>query len=147
EPEGAYGFDVGAEVAGLSIDAIYAKVKGAIAATSLNAAQVAAGAPLTSLAATISDNSGYAVMALYKINPVKIYASYQHIAFDNPDKPMVPNTVTIGSYVLSVVNNTAYTIQKNLDYFWCGIRYSVLPELELSAAYYLFLQNSYNANG
>jgi predicted porin len=147
EPEGAYSVDVGAEVAGLSVDAIYAKVKGAIAATSLSAAQVTAGAPLTSLAATVSDNSGYAVMALYKINPVKIYASYQHIAFDNPEKPMVPNTVTIGSYVLSVVNNTAFNIQKKLDYFWGGIRYSVLPDLELSAGYYLFFQNSYNANG
>lgn len=147
EPEGAYGVDVGAEIAGLSVDAVFGKVKGAIAATSLSAAQVAAGNPLNTLAATVSDNTGYSVMALYKINPVKIFAAYEHITYANPDKPMPNGTVTIGSYVLSAINNAAYNIERKLDYFWGGIRYSVLPELELSAAYYLFLQNSYNANG
>jgi predicted porin len=144
EPEGYYAGQLGFDYAGLSVDAIYGKVKGAIAAASLNAAQAAA-APGT-LAGTISDNTGFSVMALYTHKPFRFYASYEHIKYENPEHPLPPDTVTIGSYVLSVVNNTAFNTHKKLDYFWAGVRYAVLPELELSAAYYLFLQNSYNHN-
>ncbi|HET9621038.1 MAG TPA: porin [Kofleriaceae bacterium] len=145
EPEGYYGGAIGFEYAGLSIDAVAGKVKGAIAAASLNATQAAA-APGT-LAGTISDNTGFAVLGLYTLKPFRFYASYEHIVYDNPENPLPAGTVTIGSYVLSVVNNAAYNIKRKLDYFWAGARYAVLPQLELSLGYYLFFQNSYNANG
>lgn len=145
EPEGAWFVDVGAEVAGLSVDAVYGKVFGAISAASLNAMQNMT-APGT-LAGTISDNTGYSILASYSMKPIRLYAAYEHIKFENPKDPLPAGTVTVGGYVLSTVNNAAYNIAKVLQYAWGGVRFSATPQLELSAAYYHFIQNSYNANG
>src|SRR3984957_2883310 len=89
----AYQADIGGNFAGASIDAYYSKENSAITATSLTAAQVA-GLPAlgysvsNSLAATISDNTAYALMALYKIDPVKLFAGYEYIKYANPTRPL-----------------------------------------------------------
>lgn len=144
-PEGAQSVDLGVELAGLSVDLLWGRVRGAVSAASLNAAQNAQ-APGT-LAATISDNTGLAAMARYTFWRLKLYAGYEHMTFANPKDPLPANTVTIGGYVLSNVNNTAYNIHKVLQYVWSGVRASATRWFELSAAYYYFRQNSYNANG
>jgi predicted porin len=143
-PEGSESFDIGADFAGLSVDALYGKVRGAVAAASLTAAQNAA-APGT-LAGTISDNTAYSFMASYTVKPIKIYAGYEHIRYANPKDPLPASTVDIGGYVLSTVNNTAYTINKVWEYSWAGVRYSVTQKLDVTAAYYHLKQNSYAAN-
>lgn len=140
-PEGSESVDLGAEFAGLSVDALYGKVRGAVAAASLNAEQNAV-APGT-LAATISDNTAYALMASYTHSRVKFYAGYEHMRYTNPQDPLPAGTVTIGGYVLSFVNNNAYSINKVLDYTWVGVRYTASARLEVSAAYYHFRQNSF----
>lgn len=143
-PEGSASVDIGADFAGLSVDALYGKVRGAVAAASLNATQNAA-APGT-LAATISDNTGYALMASYTRSRVKLYAAYERMKYANPQDPLPAGTVTIGGYVLSFVNNNAYAINKVLDYAWTGVRYTASARLDVSAAYYHFRQNSYASN-
>jgi predicted porin len=143
-PEGSESFDIGADFAGLSVDALYGKVRGAVAAASLTAAQNAA-APGT-LAATISDNTAYSFMARYTMKPITIYAAYEHIKYGNPKDPLPAGTVDIGGYVLSTVNNTAYTINKVWEFSWAGVRYSVTQKLDVTAAYYHLKQNSYAAN-
>ena len=143
-PEGSESVDIGADYAGFSVDALYGKVRGAVAAASLTAAQNAA-APGT-LAATISDNTAFAFMASYTLQPLKIYAGYEHIKYADPEDPLPVGTVTIGGYVLSSVNNAAYKINKVLEYSWLGVRYSVNPKFDLTTAYYHFKQNSYAAN-
>ena len=143
-PEGGESVDIGADYAGLSVDALYGKVRGAVNAASLSAAQNAT-APGT-LAGTASDNTSYAFMANYTWKPVKVYAGYEHIRFANPEDPLPNGTVTIGGYVLSTVTNNAYTINKILEYSWLGVRYAVSPRFDLTTAYYHFKQNSYAAN-
>jgi predicted porin len=143
-PEGSESVDVGFDYSGLSVDALWGKVRGAVAAASLNAVQNAA-APGT-LAGTISDNTAYSLLASYTMKPLKFYVGYEHIKYENPQDPLPVNTVTIGGYVLSVVNNTAFTINKVLDYSWGGVRYSVTNKLDVTGAYYHFKQNSYAAN-
>jgi predicted porin len=143
-PEGSEWFDVGFDYSGLQMDALYGKLRGAVNAASLSAAQNAV-APGT-LAGTVSDNTGYSLLASYTIKPVKLYAGYEHMRFANPDDPLPANTVTIGGYVLSTVNNSAYTINKVLEYSWTGARYGITPRFDLTAAYYHFKQNSYAAN-
>src|SRR6266852_1671751 len=74
----AYQADIGGNFAGASVDAYYSKENSAITATYLTAAQVAELPALgysisNSLAATISDNTAYALMALYKIVPLKFF--------------------------------------------------------------------------
>ncbi|HWS68197.1 MAG TPA: porin [Steroidobacteraceae bacterium] len=144
----AFQADIGGEYAGASVDAYYSKVNSAITATSLTAAQVAKLPALgyslsNSLAATISDNTAYALMALYKIDPLKFFAGYEHIKYANPTRPLSTGFNDIGGYVLAFVTNNAYNNSKTVQVYWTGVRYTVIPHLDLTAAYYGYHQNAY----
>jgi len=168
-----YQFQLGAEFAGLSADAFYVKKYDAIAVSSLSVAQAqdvtnncnadAAGPPgsvdgsvrcysmSTALAGTISDNKAYGIMALYNfgdIAPIKLYAGYEHIAFDNPTNPLLPGTTIIGGYQLAVVNvqsgpKSTYYNEKTLQVGWGGLKWSITPDFDLTVAGYGYKQNSF----
>jgi predicted porin len=140
--------DLGAEVGSASVDAYYSKVKDAISASSLSAAQLGSlpslgYSPSNSLAATISDNTTYAVMGLYNFGAPKIFAGYEHIQYANPSTPLPAGFEDIGGYTLVFVNNTAFPNDKVMQVFWAGVKYSVIPALDLTAAFYGYRQNSY----
>jgi predicted porin len=140
--------DIGVEHAGASLDAYYSKVNSAITASALSAAQVAALPALgyaasKSLAATISDNTTYSLMGLYKFDPIKFFAGYMHIVYTNPHTPLSSGFDDIGDYVLAFVTNNAYNNPKTVQVYWSGVRYTVIPDLELTAAYYGYRQNAY----
>jgi predicted porin len=144
----AFQADLGGEYAGASLDAYYSKENSAITATSLTAAQVA-GLPAlgysvsNSLAATISDNEAYALMAFYKFDPLKFFAGYERIVYTDPHTPLSAGFQDIGGYVLAFVTNNAYINSKKVQVYWTGVRYSVGPFLDLTAAYYGYRQNAY----
>jgi len=140
--------DVGIEYLGASVDAYFTHVRDAISASALSAAQVAMlpGLGLSSsnsLAGTISDNTSYAIMAMYNFGAPKIYAGYEHIQYANPTTPLPVGFDDIGGYKLAVVNNTAFPNDKDLQVFWAGVKYTVLSSLDLTASYYGYKQNSY----
>ena len=140
--------DIGGEFAGLSVDAYYSKLNSAITAASLTAAQVAELPKLgysasNSLAATVSDNTTYSLMALYNFDPLKFFAGYMHIKYANPANPLSAGFSDIGDYVLAFVTNNAYVNSKTVQVYWTGVRYTVTPGLELTAAYYGYHQNAY----
>jgi predicted porin len=144
----AFQADLGGEFAGASIDAYYSKENSAITATSLTAAQVAQLPALgystsNSLAATISDNTAYALMARYGFNPLKFFAGYEHIKYANPKTPLEPGFNDIGDYVLAFVTNDAYGNSKTVQVYWTGARYTVIANLDLTAAYYGYRQNAF----
>lgn len=159
---------VGADFGGLSVDAYYAKKKGAVATAPLSAAQVeglpalcnpAPTVPPTppnpngaqcysssnSLSGTISDNTTVAIMGLYSLPTLKLFAGYEHIKFANPDSPLSPGALTIGGYQLAYVNNDAYAINKILKVFWGGLKYTVVPDFDLVAAFYGYKQDNFSA--
>jgi len=140
--------DIGGQYAGLSIDAYYSKLNSAIVGSSLTAAQVAAlpasGYSVSnSLAGTVSDDTTYSLMALYNFDPLKFFAGYMHIKYANPSDPLKAGFTDIGGYVLAVVTDNAYNVAKTNDVYWTGVRYSVVPQLELTAASYRYTQNAY----
>lgn len=142
--------NIGAQYAGLTLDAYYSKISDAISLTSLTAAQVVGlpklgFSPSNSLSATISDNTAYAVMASYKIAPlpVKLYAGYERIQYANPTTAVAAGSAGLGGYILAYVNNAAYANDKTLDVYWAGVRYTVLRGLDVVAAYYGYRQNAY----
>jgi predicted porin len=144
----AFQADVGGRYAGLSVDAYYSKVNSAITASSLSAAQVAALPGLgysatNALAATISDNTTYSLMALYDLDPLKFFAGYMHIKYANPEHPLSAGFSDIGGYILAFVTNNAYDNSKTVQVYWTGARYTVIPGLDLTAAYYGYQQNAY----
>jgi predicted porin len=140
--------DIGGQYADASVDAYYSKFNSAITATSLTAAQVAELPALgysasNSLAATISDNTTYSLMALYKIDPFKFFAGYMHIKYANPANPLSAGFNDIGDYVLAFVNNDTYSNSKTVQVYWTGARYTVIPHLDLTVAYYGYHQDAY----
>jgi predicted porin len=142
----------GAEVGGASVDAYYSKVKDAISASPLSAAQLASLPSLgysanNSLAATISDNSTFAIMGLYNFGAPKIFAGYEHIQYMNPSTPLTAGFGDIGGYTLAFVNNAAFPKDKVMQVFWAGVKYSVIPALDLTAAFYGYKQDSYGTGG
>lgn len=142
--------DLGGNVAGASVDAYYSKVNSSVTASSLTAAQVSALPSLgysasDSLAATVSDNTAYAVMGRYQLDPLKFFGGYENIKYTNPAFPLSAGSIDIGGYVLAFVTNTAYDHPKIVQVYWTGIRYAVIAHLELTAAYYGVHQSAYAA--
>jgi predicted porin len=142
--------NIGGQYAGLAVEAYYSKINDAVSLASLSAAQVAALPKLgfsssNSLSATISDNTTYAILAAYKIAPipVKLYAGYEHIEFANPSTDVTAGTSGLGGYTLAFVNNAAYADDKDLSVYWAGVRYTAIPSLDITAAYYGYRQNAY----
>ena len=146
----AFQANLGVQSAHASVDAYYSKVASAITATSLTTAQVAKLPALgysvaDSLAATISDNTAYALMGRYKFERLKFFAGYEYIEYENPKTPLHAGFINIGGYVLAFVNNTAYANSKMVQVYWTGLRYTLVPGLELTAAYYGVHQNAYGS--
>jgi predicted porin len=163
----AYEVSFGGEFAGFSADAYYSKIKDAVALGALSAGQVAglpllcpdpvpagescvSASPTNALTATVSDNTTYAVMALYNLGsiaPVKLFAGYEHIQYANPDIPLAAG-FDVAAYRVAYVNvqsgpKSTFLNDKTLQVFWAGVRYTVIPELDLVGAYYGYKQNSY----
>jgi predicted porin len=87
-------------------------------------------------------------MGLYNLGGVvKFYAGYEHIQYANPTTPLAAG-FNIANYTIAFVNvqsgaKSTYVNDKTLQVFWGGVRYSVTPDLDLTAAYYGYKQNSY----
>ena len=142
---------LGADYAGLSVDAYYIYIKDAISASAISVADFPKLPALgyssdNSLSGTISDNKTYSLMALYDFGaiPIKVYGAWEHIEYDNPSIPLPAGYNDEGGYVLAIVNNTAYAkAPRTLQVYWAGVKYSIQPNLELTAAYYGYKQNAY----
>jgi predicted porin len=146
----AFQGNIGGQYAGLAVDAYYSWINDAVSASSLTAAQVTQLPKLglsvgNSLAATISNNTAVALLASYKLAPLplKLYAGYEHIQYANPTTDVPAGSSGLGGYTLAFVNNAAYPNDKKLDVYWGGARYSVLSNLDVTAAYYGYRQNAY----
>jgi len=158
----AYQFQLGGDFAGLSADAFYAKKYNAVAASALSLAQVndlaiPLGTPgslncagctaANTVAATVSDNQTYGVMASYALQNWKFFGGYENITFNNPNNPYVNGQDIEGGYKIVVATATPYPKAKVYDYWWVGVKWTVLPQLDLAAGYYEYTQNAYAATG
>jgi predicted porin len=141
--------DVGGSFAGADVDAYYSRVKSSISASSLSVAQLGTlppeYTPSNALAATVSDNTAYALMARYQLSSWKLFGGYEYIKYANPATPLSAGFSDISGYVLAYVNNTAYNNPKILQVYWTGVRYAVTPQLQLTAAWYGVHQSAYGS--
>jgi predicted porin len=163
----AYQVSFGGDYVGFSADVYYSKIKDAVALGALSAGQVAdlqglcppqppapapattcvAASPSNALTATVSDNTAYAFMGLYNMGVLKFFGGYEHIKFANPDTPLAAG-FDVAAYRVAYVNvqsgaKSTYLNDKTLQVYWGGVRYTVIPELDLVAAYYGVKQNAY----
>src|SRR3984893_153890 len=122
----AYEVSFGGELAGFSADAYYAKIKDAVSAAALSAPQVTdlltagavgglcpnplpaggsciAASPSNALAATIPDNTSYALRGLYNMGFLKFFGGYEHIQYANPATPLKAG-FNLAAYTIAFVN-------------------------------------------
>jgi len=143
-----YSADIGADLAGLSVDAVYTHKKDEVSASSLSAAQVltasAAGFSIdNTLTGTISDNDSYTIAARYNWDKFKFFGGFEYIRSMNPSSPLSNGFADIGGYTIYTPNNTAFTHNREQEIVWGGARYAATSKLEIDAAYYYLHQNSY----
>lgn len=126
-----------------SADAIFSHLTNAVSLSALSAAQDAK-YPGT-LAATISDNTGEMLLAKYALGPVSVMGGYELIHFANPSEAQTGFHSLSGIPVVTAdITNTSYTHQKTLQVMWLGGRYAVTSQINVGAAYYHYIQGSYN---
>ncbi len=140
---------LGADYAGLSVDAYYVYAKDAVAASAISTTAypgiLAAGYSASNvIAGTISDNKSYSIMASYDFGGPKVFAGWEHVEFDNPSIPLPPGYNALGGYVIADPNNKAYEkASKTVQVYWAGVKYPVLPQLDLTGAFYGYKQDAY----
>jgi predicted porin len=162
----AFEVSFGGEFAGFSADVYYAKIYDAVAMAALSAAQVTdlatlcpnpipaggsciAASPSNALAATVSDNTSYAFMGLYNMGVLKFFGGYEHIQYANPNHPLAAG-FNVAAYTVAYVNvqsgaASTYFHDKTLQVGWAGVRYTVMPQLDLVGTYYGYKQNAYGS--
>jgi predicted porin len=137
--------NVGGDYKGLSVDVTWSHVADAVSESALSAAQNAVH-PGT-LAATVSDNTAYAIEAKYVLGKTKVYGGFENIEMANPKHPLPASFRGVGGYQVDFVNNAAYAIHRVEKVSWVGVRYSVNAKLDLVGAYYRYDQDSFKAGG
>jgi predicted porin len=162
---GAYQFQAGADLPTLgkgvlSVDAIYSYVRDSVSLALAPGSNDANGVPIPpflpqTLTVTISDNSAVMLVAKYAIGPLKLYAGYEHIRYMAPSDPQTAFTDIAGAFLCqgceafnnTNINNTAFGVNglgnKIFQVMWTGAKYSVTDNLDVIAAYYHYVQNSF----
>ena len=137
----------------LSVDAVYSHIKDQVNLGTFNGS-VPAGAPTDALKATISNNDGLMVLAKYKWNQFTVYGGFEYIRYTNPSDKFATvgpgvDFNSIGGFpvVAGGMSDTAYTNPLNFDVLWTGVKYAINDRLDVTGAYYLYIQNNYSAAG
>jgi predicted porin len=143
--QGAYQFDLGGEVSGLSIDAIYAYAKDAVTVTNYTS-----GAPTPdTLKATLANVSAGVIAAKYNWHALTVFGGYEYASLTSPSDlfgataTASGQTLTLNGGYPAVVQANAYVNPKNMQVAWLGGRYAILQNLEFNTGYYYIEQGNY----
>ena len=98
------------------------------------------------LVGTVSDNRAWGLFAKYDFGAPIIFAGFEQITYGRPSSPRSAGFDSIGGYTFAIVNNGAYASNKVFNTMWIGVKYTVLPKLDLFAAAYGYNQNTYTGN-
>ena len=74
----------------------------------------------------------------------KFYAGGEYIQYKNPKDPLGVGFDDLG-YKLAYVNNAAFAHPKQFQVYWAGAKWTPVPAMDLTVAYYGYHQNSYGA--
>jgi predicted porin len=145
----AFGVGIGGTFAGLSVDATYQNIKGAVnLRSSFDDASYYTGAyPNNGLAAYESDDTSWNIMGKYTVDlgataatsdKLTIYAGYSHIQKADADYPVGDAQ---GAYPIDVgiaIENPAV-----YNFEWLGLRYAMTTGWTVSVGLYHITQNSW----
>ena len=157
---GSYQFQIGGDIANLaggtlSLDAIGSYFQNAVL-IGLAGNTLPAVLPQV-LTATLSDDTGAMLLARYNKGPLKLFAGYEYIRYAPPSYPFATGTGftdIAGNFVCAGcvafnntnINSTAFSAgDKTLHVFWTGVKYTIIPNLDVMAAYYHYDQPTFGA--
>jgi len=143
----AYGADIGATFAGLSVDATYENEKGAVNLRSSFDDGTANPLPTPGLAAYVSNDTSYNIMGKYTFefgdstqkDKLTIYAGYTHLQKAHANYPA--GGAAEGNYPLDIGVNVNDSAEYNME--WVGTRYAMSTGLNFVGAFYHITQNSW----
>jgi len=143
--QSAYQFDLGGEVGGLSIDAVYAYAKDAVTLSGYTS-----GAPTPdTLKATLANVSAGEIAAKYNWRALTVYGGYEYANLSSPSDLFGATATANGQTLIlnggypAVVQANTYVNPKILQVAWVGEKYSILSNVDFDAAYYYVDQNNY----
>jgi len=143
--ESAYQFDLGGDIGGLSLDAVYAYAKDAVTLSNYPS-----GAPTPdTLKATLADVNAGVIGAKYKWQSLTVFGGYEYARLSSPSDPYGAtgakngDTLTFNGGYPGVVQADAYVNPKDLQVLWVGGKYGILSNLDFIAGYYYAWQNNY----
>jgi rubredoxin len=157
---GSYQLQIGGDIANVaggkfSFDAIGSYVQNAVA-IALAGNTLPAVLPQV-LTATLSDDTSVMLLAKYSNGPLKLFAGYEYIQYAPPSNPFAAGTGfndIAGNFVCAgctainntSINNTAFSAGDKLFHvFWTGVKYTVIANLDVMAAYYHYDQPTFGA--
>src|SRR5579871_6354884 len=160
----AYGFDLGATYGKLSAEVVYQHYNQAISVlnpllgpesptqpyqstlNSINTHPIT-GANVIGTQNTeygiVTDNTALMVAAKYTLEPVRLFAGYEHIRQRNPSRPLGVGASAQGGYLLSGLEDNNLDSPKVVQIWWTGARYAYDGRTDLTVSYYHQLQNDF----
>jgi predicted porin len=160
----AYGFDLGAEVYHLSVDAVFQHYNQAISVLnpllgpqsptqpyqsttdSINTNPIT-GANLIATDDTeygiVTDNTAIMLAAKYTWDPFKLYAGYEHIQQFNPTNPLGIGASAQGGYLLSGVEDNNLDSPKLVQIAWTGVKYAYDNKTDITLSGYHQWQHTF----
>jgi predicted porin len=160
----ALGFDLGGEYRNFFADVVYQKVNQAISVVNPLLGPQSPTQPYQSTTNSINqnpitganligtDNTEYgivtdntAVMAAirYVWEPLRLYAGYEHIRYDNPSSPLGIGATAQGGYRLSGVEDNNLDSPRVTQVWWTGVRFAFDKNTDFALSYYHQQQNDY----
>jgi predicted porin len=146
---GVYQFDVGADYAGFSFDAIYGYSRDAVALSTYSADPLPTGVTQEDLKATLADVSGVVLAGKYSNGPMQLFAGYEYAVFSPPSDTYPDGFTTLGGFNVlpGAASVTNYINNKILQVGWVGAKYALRSDIDITGAYYVADQNDYAPPG
>jgi predicted porin len=143
--ESAYQFDLGGDISGFSLDAIYAYAKDGVTLSNFTS-----GAPTPdTLKATLANVNAGVIAAKYNWHELTLYGGYEYARLSSPSDlfgataTATGQTLTLNSDYPSIVQANAYVNPKIQQVVWAGGKYAILKNLDVDAGYYYIDQNNF----
>jgi predicted porin len=145
-----YQAQIGTDFNGFSFDAIAGYAKNALTFQSFGGATTPIGFnPYDIVRATATNTGGVELVGRYQWDKFKFYAGYIYSLSVNPSDTSYPYGVGTVAPGVSVppgfVTTNAYTVPRNLNTVWTGLRYAVWSNLDLAGGVYWESQNDFLA--
>ncbi len=132
---------LGTDLGNLSLDAFVSYKKDGMGTSAAGGT-----ASVPALKAIVADNKATALFAKYTLGPATFMGGAEHIIYSNPADGGAGYS-PIGGYTYTQVVTNLFTIHKEVNLLYGGLRYDITPALNLAASFYNAHQLDFSGTG